>query len=429
VGTAPGPGAAGRSAGTPVSGRLDTWLFGLCASRFFINLIQMVYAASLPLLKPSWQMSATQAGSVATGFQLGYAVSLLGFSWLADRVGARRIVLASAGLSAAAALAFAGFARSYPAALVLYTLVALAQGGTYSGALMLISERYDSTRRGSAMGWLIASSSLSHAASLAIAGFTIPRGGYPLAFLVAAGGTVVGATAVWFSLRATPNTIHERHAGMRMQTEVLRNPEAMRLTVGYTFHSWELLGMWAWAPAFVAASLVVSGTGAIRSVEVGAYLASSLHVMGLLASSSMGYLSDRLGRRRLLFALAATSAACSMVFGWLIASPIAVIALVGAVYGFSGLGDSPVLSAALSEAVHPAYLGSALALRSFLGFGAGAIAPLVFGAILDATNPPGVTPVTWGWAFVALGIGGAIATICAYGLRESRRRPPAPRAA
>jgi len=90
-------------------------------------------------------------------------------------------------------------------------------------------------------------------------------------------------------------------------------------------------------------------------------------------------------------------------------------------YAFSALGDSPVLSAALSEAVRPAYLGAALALRSFLGFGAGAIAPLVFGAVLDATNPPGAAPATWGWAYTVLGAGGIVAAICAYGLGTAGR--------
>src|SRR2546429_2770404 len=42
------------------------------------------------------------------------------------------------------------------------------------------------------------------------------------------------------------------------------------------------------------------------------------------------------------------------------------IVAVGAVYGFTALGDSPVLSTALTEAVDPAHLGAALALRSFL---------------------------------------------------------------
>jgi MFS family permease len=389
---------------------------GICASRFFTNVIQMVYAASLPLLKTAWGMSATQAGSVAMSFQIGYATSLFGFSWLADRVGSRRIVMASSVLTAVAALAFALLARSYASGLALFTLVALVQGGTYSGSIMLIADRYDSSSRGSAMGWLIASSSLSHAASLLVAGVALPRGGYPLAFLVAAIATTLGTLAVWLALRSTPNVVHPRHEGLRLGTEVLRNPLAVRLTLGYTFHSWELLGMWAWAPAFVAASLALSGSSALAAAQTGAFLSASFHLMGLLASSSMGNLSDRLGRRLVLFGLAAISAACSFAFGWLVAWPVAVVAAVGALYGFTALGDSPVLSAAITEVVRPSYLGAALALRSAMGFGAGAIAPLAFGAILDATNPAGGTPATWGWAFGALGVGGAIAAVCAYGL-------------
>jgi len=53
--------------------------------------------------------------------------------------------------------------------------------------------------------------------------------------------------------------------------------------------------------------------------------------------------------------------------------PLALVFIVGALYGFTALGDSPVLSTALTEAVSAPYLGAALALRSFLGFGAGAV--------------------------------------------------------
>ena len=137
---------------------------------------------------------------------------------------------------------------------------------------------------------------------------------------------------------------------------------------------------------------------------------------GLLASSTMGRLSDHLGRRLVLVGLSAISTACSFTIGWLVGWPAGVVVAVGALYGFAALGDSPVLSTALTESVRPAYLGSALGLRSILGFGAGAVAPLVFGAVLDATNPPGATPAIWGWAYVALGVGGLIATVCAYGL-------------
>jgi len=395
---------------------VDPWLLTLCASRTFMTFVFMTYAATLPVLRDAWGMSATAAGSISTGFQLGYAVSLLCFSSLADRVSARRVYLWSAWLSAAAALAFALFARSYLSGLVLSTLVALSQGGTYTTAIMLIADRYPRERRGAAVGWLLASASLGYALSLVLAGTALGRGGYPLAFIATACGPVAGLALGWLALRTSPNVVHPRTAAGGFGTAVVKNGPAMRLMLGYTFHSWELLGMWAWTPAFVAAALAVAGLADVQTVARGAYITAAFHVMGLLASSTMGRLSDRLGRRSVLVALAASSTVCSFLFGWLIGWPAALILVVGAVYGFTALGDSPVLSTAFTEAVSPAYLGSGLALRSLLGFGAGAVAPLVFGAVLDATNPRGVTPVVWGWAFSALGVGGIVATFCASGL-------------
>src|SRR5262249_57357861 len=102
---------------------------------------------------------------------------------------------------------------------------------------------------------------------------------------------------------------------------------------------------------------------------------------------------------------------------------LAVIFVVGAMYAFTALGDSPVLSTALTESVSAPYLGAALALRSFLGFRAGALAPMVFGAILDATNPAGGTPTVWRRAFIALGVGGASATLGAWGLPRPSAAP------
>jgi hypothetical protein len=93
------------------------------------------------------------------------------------------------------------------------------------------------------------------------------------------------------------------------------------------------------------------------------------------------------------------------------------------VYGFSAVGDSPVLSVALTEAVAPPVLGSALAVRSLVGFGAGAAAQWAFGAVLDATNP-GPPYAQWGWAYGLLGLGGAAGLASAIWLRhrpESRR--------
>ena len=45
------------------------------------------------------------------------------------------------------------------------------------------------------------------------------------------------------------------------------------------------------------------------------------------------------------------STACSFTFGWLLTAPVHLVVLVGLLYGFSALGDSPVYSAGITEAV------------------------------------------------------------------------------
>jgi MFS family permease len=179
--------------------------------------------------------------------------------------------------------------------------------------------------------------------------------------------------------------------------------------------------MWAWAPAFMTACLIAQGAEGIKAAGLGAYITAGFHLAGLVASFSMGSLSDRLGRARVILVLAGISTLCSFVFGWTMGLPFAVIVTLGVIYNFTSLGDSPVLSAGLTEVVTPSYLGAAFGLRSLLGFGAGAISPVVFGAILDWTNPQGTGQTyyaNWGWAFVSLGVPGFAAIWAAAKLRR-----------
>ena len=409
--------------------RPSVWLALICFGRFGTMLISMTYAASIPALMAPWAMSATAAGTVQTAFNAANAVALPLASYLADHVGARRVLLASAWLGAAAAFAFALFARSYHAAVALFALVGISQAGTYTPAIMLIAGRYRVERRGAAIGWLLASSSLGYVVSLALSGTALAVSGYQAAFLGCAIGPVLGA--VLFSLSAlcsdgtsTPRAIPP-HDVPTASAPPPRDRSVILLNIGYVGHSWELLGMFAWAPAFVTAAAAATTLGGAAASIAGAWLAGLLHLAGFTAALTMGRASDRFGRHRVLVMLAGIGATCSFAFGWTTGLPIAVVALLAAVYGFSAFGDSPVLSTAMTEAVAPGRLGRALALRSILGFGAGAISPLAFGMVLDLTNPPSMPPMRWGWAFALLGIGGALAAICAWFLpRPSGEEQP-----
>ncbi len=86
------------------------------------------------------------------------------------------------------------------------------------------------------------------------------RNGYITAFAATAIASALGAGLVMLVLRPMANAVHAR-PGAKFTGAVLRNGPALKeLIAGCINHSWELLGMWAWAPAFVAAC-VIAGKG------------------------------------------------------------------------------------------------------------------------------------------------------------------------
>jgi MFS family permease len=392
--------------------RIEWWLAGLCSARGFSQIVTLTYAAALPVLQKEWNMSGAQAGAISSGFQIGYGVSQLFVSSLADRFGAKRLYLGSMFTGALFSIAFALYARSYLSALILYTLVALFIGGSYTTGLMILADRYPVHRRGMATGFYIASSSVGYVLSLVLSGTSLPIGGYKLSFLVTCLATALGALFSWVTLLKTSIPITPRRRHQSFRTEVLSNKPVMLLISAYTCHCWELLGMWAWTPAFLTACLVQRGEAGLDAAGLGSYLVASFHLAGIVASFSMGSLSDRLGRTRVVIVLA----------GWSMPWPFWWIMALGYLYAFMALGDSPVLSAALTEVVTPSYLGSAFGIRSMLGFGAGAVSPIVFGVILDWMSPGHRIYTAWGWAFFSLGVPGLGAVWSAYRLSRLRLR-------
>ena len=200
------------------------------------------------------------------------------------------------------------FARDYWSGLGWYTLLALALGGTYTTGILLVAENVPVERRGRAMGMYLAGHSLGLALALVLTGAAIPRGGYVLAFWLLASGPVVGGVLAWLAVRSTANVVTPRAGGQRFGGEVLKNRPAMLVIAGYTFHSWELLGMWAWTPAFLAACFVAAGSELTRGAGLGAYMTSLFHVTGMIASLLAGVFADRFGRTPVILVMATVSA-------------------------------------------------------------------------------------------------------------------------
>jgi len=395
---------------TPGSG---AWLAALCSSRVLAATWFVAYSAVLPLTQAAWGLSGREAGMIQAAFHLGYLVSLFLVGFIADHFGAKRAYLTTGVAAWLAPFVFVALADGFWSAFWLHALTGLCQGGSYTPALALINDHVERERRGRAMGYLIAASSAGYALCLGIAGLALQFTGWRGALGVVA----VLPLAAWltglFALRGTANTVHPRPAGEAMLAAipaVLRNRKGMLSIWGYTFHNWELLGLWAWLPAFLTAAFVLNGHGNAASLALA--FAALTYVANIAGSITGGTMADRWGRTQTILTWSCASLALSFSIGWLIAAPIALLVALACLYNFAGIADSATHSTVLAESVPPHYLGVAYAVRSVIGFGAGVVSPVVFGWALDASGQ------SWGIAWMTLGVGAALGPLATWRLRR-----------
>ena len=413
------------SAGQARRAGAGSWLLWLCASRTGFAMIFTAYAAVLPLLKAQWGLSAGEAGLVQSAWHLGYLSSLFGVGFLADRYGARCTFLWSSVAASTAGLVFALFADGFWSALLLHGLAGLCSGGSYTPGLALISQRFAAGGQGRAMGYYLAAASFGYGLTLVLAGALLAPLGWRGVFVLIACGPVLATLIAFRVLRDTPNVVHPRPAAQGARHDflaVLRNRPAMLSIWGYAFHAWELLGLWAWLPAFLAAAQ--GGATTTQAVSAGAWLTAATFFLGMLGSALAGGLSDRWGRTALILAASTVSAACALSFGWMLGLPLALVVAVALLFNLAGTADSSVHSTALAELVPPGQIGTAYSIRSVLGFGSGAISPWIFGLVLDWGRgaPLGSDYAAWGLAWTSLGAVGALCPVVTWRLR---RRPEA----
>lgn len=389
-------------------------IFSVFIARVFLFMPFMTVAGCLPVLIEEWELGAAQASIIASGFFFSYAVSLLGFSWLGDYIGAKRSVILSAWTTAAACTSFALFANDYVTSVIFYSLVGLFQGGVYTPLIVLFRENTPRERLGTAIGWLIASTSVGYAASIGATGLAIGLSGWKMAFMVTGFLPVIGSILLLLAIRPLSNVVHPRVPGGGFLREIRQNRRARLVLAGYTAHNWELIGMWTWAPALVAASFVLSGETTAVATQWSASFITVLHLGGAFASYIMGRLSDRLGRRTVLIWVAAVAATFSFGVGWFVAFTPYLIAMLVIFYSFFAIGDSPVLSTAVAEWTTPSCLGAMLATRSLIGFVSAGIAPIVVGWVIDVLRAGNASDtLVWGSAFATLGLGGLLAVFFA----------------
>ena len=228
-------------------------------------------------------MSAAQAGLVQSGWHAGYLVSLFVAGMLTDRLGARRTFLL---MSVAACVDRCAVCICRKRILVGSGLVLrrrtrfrwLLHAGPCADRATLWSAEARHCD-----GLVLAAASFGYAVSLIACAVLSPWAGWR------AGSGTVGRghgrrRSCWVGwrcgVRAKRLHMHTVHMPWMASARQLWHNEPAQLAIwSYSFHCWELLGMWAWLPAFLVAAAAHGGD--LSGIATSAPLAIGVGIAGV----------------------------------------------------------------------------------------------------------------------------------------------------
>jgi len=339
---------------------------------------------SFPALQPEfqrlWTLSDSEAGFISGLYFAGSVLAVPLASGLTDRMEARRVYLTSLLFGVVGALGFALAAKGLVSAALWRFLQGAAFGGAHMPGLRALSEAVPAQRQGTAIAVFTASFTVGSSLSFALSGLLASAFGWRLGLALLALGPLAAAAIGFAVLPPTPFRQESRPARAPLRS-LLQNRRALRFVVAYGLHNSEVSIMRAWMVTLLVTSAAQAGVSSF-----GAYATIVATVANLLGLPLI-VLTNEIATRRDREAVIAIVMTLSGLLGLILAlaAPLSPIVTIGAAILFGGVAtaDSGTINTGLFAAADPGRRGAFLAIHAVSGFGAAAVAPILFGLLLD----------------------------------------------
>jgi MFS family permease len=421
--------AAARTA-SPGAMRLAALGFTTGALFFFYAwVLRVAPSVMIDELMRDFAIGATAVGNLSAFYFYSYAGLQIPIGMMIDRFGPRRL-MTLAGLGCA--LGCAAFAWSTTLAMLAAGRLLIGAAAAFSlvGAMAVAGQWFPPRRFALLSGIAMMMGMFGGVAGQAPMRLIVERTDWRTAVLVTAVGGVLIAVASLAVVRDRRRGSGGIGAVLGGFGTVARNPQTWLIAVAGLGTTASLIGFAGlWGVPFLAAVQGISQAEA-------ASITSAMFLGWAAGAPLLGWLSDRIGRRRLPFVMGLVL--CTLALAALVHAPVLTPVGAAVLCGLCGLGGSvQIIGFAAVREHNPARLsGTAIGIVNSLVTGAGALYQPLLGWLLDlgwtgemAAGARVYDTATYRAAFSVLIAGSALGAVCALLMRETWCRPSEARAA
>lgn len=345
-------------------------VLAVAGAHFVHDVFSSFLAPLLPLLIDKLNLSLALAGSLTLYQRLPSAVNPF-IGMLADRVDLRLFIVLAPGITAIA-MSLLGLAPGYVVLALLLLVAGLSTAAFHVPGPVLVA-RVSGGQVGKGMSFWMTGGELARTVGPLFAVGTVSlltlEGSWPVMFVGIAASAVIYTRIKEIALHSPGQTGHSLGQTWRAMRHVLLPLSGIMLARGFMTGSLTIF-----LPTFVRAEG--------QSLWFGGLALAVLEFAGALGALSAGTLSDRLGRRWVLFVSLGSAPLFMLIFlvvqGWLVL-PLLVL------MGLAVFSTTPVMMALVQDHAgnHPA---TANGLYMGISFVVSAVIPSLVGGLADVTD-------------------------------------------
>jgi len=338
----------------------------------------LLYVFALTTIMKEWNLTATQAGFLASVTLFASSFGGIVFGVIADRIGRKNALMATV-LIFSIMSGVSGLTQNIWQLAIARTLLGLGMGGEWASGALLVSETWPPEHRGKAIGIMQGGWAIGYILAAIVAGTILPWLGWRVLFFI---GIIPALFTVWVRTKVEEPEIwvksHEKKKEPFSLTQIFR-PDLIRYTVCCTIiASFVMFGYWGlftWLPGFLSSSADKGGAG-LSIVKSSLWIIPTM-VGAFFGYITFGFIADKFGRRPTFAAFLLICAVLVYIYGN--TRDATLLMILGPFVGFFGSGYFSAFGAFISELYPTRARGAGLGFTYNVGRMASAAAPTTVG--------------------------------------------------